>query len=179
MAFVKATGFPDPSYPSNMKSRQGEDPDVEKGPYITVAIPEHEIYGDANVTAEADPSISGTKRRPSWFKRHLDPKRNIDGHKTVPVRMLKSDFVKYFFKDQRTGRYRDGVVEPPGGRKQFLQQCIFDFESGQMDDEAYEGNRPDDYMEFKRWKSSVSKAFGDVADLMGQPYTPWVGKAIR
>ena len=146
----------------------------EDDTYITVAIPESEIYDDPYSSTEGDPSITGPKKKGSWFKRNLEPKRE----KTVSVRMRKSHFVKYFRKHPKSGQYYPGVVEPPGGRKQFLQQCIFEYESGQMDDQAYEGNRPEDYQEFERKKSTLGKAVGDTADLMRLPYTPSTGYMV-
>ena len=175
-----AQSYPDPDRIKNKKSGQGEDPDV----YITVAMPESEIWDDPNQPAEGDPSITNKERKPSWFKRKLDTKHDIRGQKTHPVRMLKSDFVKYFLKDQKTGQYREGVVEPPEGRKQFLQQCIYEYRTGQLDEQAYERlNYADDYEEFERKRGPLRKALGNpvttAADFLGQPALPWAGKPIR
>jgi hypothetical protein len=181
-----ATAYRDPARLRNKEPGEKEDSDEEKekGPYITVAIPESDIWDDGDPSAEGDPSITGTKKKASWFKRKFDAKYDAGGQKTHPVRMLKSDFVKYFLKDQKTGQYREGVVEPPGGRKQFLQQCIYEYRTGQMDEQAYElRNYAQDYEEFERKRGPVRKALGNpvvtAADFMAQPYTPWAGKPIR
>ena len=93
---------------------------------ITVQLPETEIYDlPPEYQADDDPTIEREGRRPSWFKRRVSRSKSTQG-RTIGVRMRKGEFFSYFVKDEKTGQYREGVVEPPGGRQMWLQQRLQD-----------------------------------------------------
>lgn len=89
---------------------------------LVVQIPTSEIYEDAE-EPQTDPAIKNPQEKTSWFKRHLSyskPKKEA----TIGIRMTKADFMAFFARDQATGQYKDGVVEPPEGRKAWLQKRL-------------------------------------------------------
>ena len=94
--------------------------------------------------------------------------------------MRKAEFLQYFAKDPKTGDYREGVIEPPGGRKQWLQERIEDFSSGSLDEGAYQEAGDKDYDDLAKRSAAgqVAHDIGKAADFMGQPYTPWGMKPI-
>ena len=106
-------------------SAKPPDPDEVLDPsdaLITVQIPESEIY-DLPPDYQADPNI---QRRPSWVERRFSRTKKEE---TVGVRMRKGEFFNFFVKDKKTGEYREGVIEPPGGRKAWLQRRLEEQES--------------------------------------------------
>ena len=165
--------YPDDTDLNDPKGRP-QQAQVVDGPFITVQIPESEIFGD-----ETDSTITQPKKKTNWFKRQVNSSQNIGGVKTVPVRMRKEEFTKYFIKNPKTGQYHDGVVEPPGGRKQWLQERIEDFKSGMLDVMAYTESGEKEYEDLGRKKSSVEKAINGYLDWTGTPDLPWAGKPIR
>jgi hypothetical protein len=98
----------------------------ESEPYPTILIPaselEHGLLGSEN--EEDEGPIKGLKptKKESWIKRHLGHSR--PKHKVYEVRMSKDEYECYFAKDPETGEYCEGVVEPPGGRKEWVMQRL-------------------------------------------------------
>lgn len=152
------------------------------GPFITVQIPESEISDSPPAYAELDSSIviPGSEKKPNWFERQLAHK-NKSMDRTIPVRMRKNEYLKFFAKDPKTGQYRDGVVEPPGGRKQWLQYRIQDFEAGELDDSAYERSSEKAYkgLDKKSTGGKIASAVGSGMNIFCQPYTFYAAKPVR
>lgn len=147
-------------------------------PFITVQFPESEVYDNPpDYDQVTDPTVSRSEKKGSWLKRHLSPSSKEP--KTIAVRMRKSEFLKYFVKDQKTGGYKQGVVEPPGGRMAWLQERIQEFRSGELDENAYERANYNDYEGLNGHKRGpVRKAAGDTLDWIGTPDLPWAGKPV-
>ena len=162
-------GFTDPSVEEELRAEDEQDP------YITVQILESDIYDEPLPPSysEQDPTVS-TGKKPSLFKFKLGSSR--DKEKTKGVRMRRSELTTYFLKDPKTKQYRKGVIEPPGGRKQWLQDRIELFESGMLDEGAYDGNLRKDYDGLR--KKSVMTEVGAAMDFFGQPYTFYSGQGI-
>ena len=168
---AKMAGFLDPSVLDDMKSTDAQDP------FITVQILESDIYDEPPSYSEDDPSKS-TGKKPSWTKRLRSSK---DKEKTKGVRMRRSELTIYFLKDPKTKEYRKDVIEPPGGRKRWLQERIEEFESGMLDESAYDGNLRKDYIGLRKQSAvgKVGSAVGTGMDFFGQPYTFYAGQGIK
>lgn len=165
----KMAGFMDPEIEKELKASDAQDP------FITVQIPETEIYDEPPPPGYSpeDPAVAKQKKS-GWIKRlsHSKEKNN----KTKGVRMRRSELTMYFLKDPKTNEYRKGVIEPPGGRKRWLQDRIDEFEGGMLDEGAYEGNLAKDYDGLR--KKSVMSEVGSAMDFFGQPYQFYSGQGI-
>ena len=70
-----------------------------------------------------DPSPKLPEKKGGFFRRlstsHSEkPKRDIKA-----VRMMRGEYLKFWAKDEK-GQYRDNVVEPPGGRREWVRRQI-------------------------------------------------------
>ena len=144
--------------------------------FITVQIPESDIWdGPPPPNYTEDDQGPSTGKKSSLLKMKLRSSKDKE-EKTKGVRMRRSELTKYFLKDPKTKGYRKGVVEPPGGRKKWLQERIELFESGMLDEGAYEGNLPMDYAGLR--KESVMTQAGKAMDFFGAPYAFYSGQGI-
>jgi len=95
-------------------------------PYPAVLLPASELedspLGFGNEDDEGP--IKGMKpaKKESWLKRHFG--HSHPKQKVYEVRMSKDEYEDYFARDPETGEYRQGVVEPPGGRKEWVMQRL-------------------------------------------------------
>ena len=103
--------------------------------FIVVQVPKSEIFGEEQAVEQIDNGpITGLEKKPNWFKRQLS-QSIAKKEPTVGIIMRWVEFYQYFAKDKSTGKYRDEVVEPPGGRQQWLQQRLHDQNTGQLEKE--------------------------------------------
>ena len=108
--------------------------------FITVQMPSTEIFDAApEEAADPDPTVRIDKK-PHWFKRHPSSSKPKQTN-TIGVRMRRSEFLSYFVKDRKTDQYREGVVVPPGRRKQWLQKRLHDQQTGELDETTRDPDR--------------------------------------
>lgn len=104
---------------------------------LLVQIPRSEIFDDETVdqsqTYDDDGPIKDLGDKPSWFKRKLSSVAAPSSSKTIGIRMTKAEFLTYFARDEKTGQYKKDVVEPPGGRKAWLQERLPENDPEQWD----------------------------------------------
>jgi hypothetical protein len=108
----------------------------------TILIPLSELE------APPKPQVAGTEdtfrrslphraaKKPSWFRRHFGGVRQRN--EVLSVRVRHWEYDAYFAKDGMTGEYREGVVEPPGGRRRWLRERVAEQEEWEADRKSYE-----------------------------------------
>lgn len=115
----------------SFKQIQGKNIEAERTPQqvLIVQIPREDIFDEVPTPSEAyddDGPIKGLEKKPksSWWKRQISPQLKDKSGKTVGIRMTKEEFMAYFARDEKTGDYKKGVVEPPEGRRAWLQKRL-------------------------------------------------------
>lgn len=122
---------------SDRKKLKGKNVDevLAEEQMLLVQIPRSEIFDDSTVDEINDDAgpIQDHSNKPSWFKRKLSQTTTAMSSKTIGIRMTKAEFLAYFARDEKTGEYKKGVVEPPEGRKAWLQKRLPENDPEQWD----------------------------------------------
>lgn len=89
-----------------------------------VLIPSTEIAGHTPAgSAGTNPTDRTEKsKKRVWLKRHISHSHSRT--ELVSVLIYRSEYLRYFAKDEETGQFREGVVEPPGGRAEWLRRRV-------------------------------------------------------
>jgi len=100
-------------------------------PWTSVMIRSIELDepGTASPADEGPVKGQDLPKKKNWLKRHLSQQPHPKGEMLF-VQVRRSEYEAYFAKDKTAGHYKEGVMEPPGGRREWVYQRLVDQKSG-------------------------------------------------